>query len=169
MTAYKGIETAARIYLNVKREARLLREASDILEELHMIDHIYLQQLRVSKLFSQFLSGLYRQQSTWEASRQTKASLKSMQNTMTREPQTLISPSGNQRTISSTQNSENVEIGHLNQSVSKPTLFKAQKLTEEIESCRTELQDLERNTNEIIEHVRLADLYFTTSLANRIS
>jgi hypothetical protein len=158
MTEYEGIEAAARIYLNIKPEARLLREAQDIVEELHMMDRIYLQQLRVARLFSNTLNGLNEQQSTCEASRQAKYLMKSMRNTKTSDLQTKFSPSGGQNIISSVQNIKNTEIGSLYQPVSKTALDKAEKLIDEIESCRTELQDLEQNTNEIIEHVRLAAL-----------
>ncbi|KAH8600083.1 hypothetical protein B0O99DRAFT_726757 [Bisporella sp. PMI_857] len=154
MTEYEGIEAAARIYLNIKPEAGLLREAQDIVEELHMMDRIYLQQLRVARLFSKTLNGLNEQQSTWEASQQAKAHMKSMRNVKTSDLQTGFSPSGGQHTVFSVQNIKNTQIGSLHQPVSKTTLDKAEKLIEEIESCRTELQDLEQNTNEIIEHLK---------------
>jgi hypothetical protein len=63
LTDFEKIDQASEIYLDITTEGILLRELRDIVDELHIMMEIYLQQLRVAKDFSKSLHTLCGQES----------------------------------------------------------------------------------------------------------
>lgn len=150
LTDIEAIEAAARIYLDVNPEGTLLREAHDITDELRMMTRIYCQQLRIAKYFSKTLQDLNEKESPL-SSRELLQGLK----------RTLEDMSSRQ-TGSSLDGHMNGFTHHADEKGSKvyrpipdSTLNRARNFLEDIEIRLTELQDLEENTKDITEHVRL--------------
>ncbi|RFU33017.1 hypothetical protein B7463_g3326, partial [Scytalidium lignicola] len=123
-----GVERMARIYLNINPEGVLLGEAHDIMDELRMMIRVFVHQLYVAKKFHKSLRSLKEREAV------------------------VVNSSNDSSTVSS--NKPDVKPPERQGSgINESTIQNVHDLIENIEGRRHELQDLEENTKQIIEHL----------------
>jgi hypothetical protein len=149
LTDFEKIDQASGIYLDITTEGILLRELRDIMDELHIMMEIYLQQLRVAKDFSKSLHTLCGQESFSDPGdilQELRRVLGSLNDRQVGAP-----TNGDIHAITSL---DTQGIMKQERSIPNSTLKKAKNLLEQIEGRLSELRSLEDKTKEIIDQVR---------------
>ena len=149
LTDFEKIDQASGIYLDITLEGILLRELRDIMDELHIMMEIYLQQLRVAKDFSKSPHTLCGQESFSDPGnilQELRRILGSLNDRQVGAP-----TNGDIHAITSL---DTQGIMRQERSIPNSTLKKAKNLLEQIEGRLSELRSLEDKTKEIIDQVR---------------
>ncbi|RAL60755.1 hypothetical protein DID88_009860 [Monilinia fructigena] len=136
----------ARVYLNINPEGLLLREAHDIVEELRMMSHICMEQLKVTQIFSKALETINGQVEPMHE-------MTDLLSLMLYELQKKNSSSSNSN-VSGNTSPTGTTRARANNPMIKRTIDRSLDLINTISNHHKELHQLEGSAREIAEQLR---------------